>query len=467
MDKFDLIVIGGGPGGYVAAERAGEAGKKVALFEKRALGGVCLNEGCIPTKTFLNSSKVYSYALHGDHYGVSAQNVTIDHARVLERKKKVVNTLVSGVAAKMKANKVIVIPKEAVITGKTADGFTVEADGVTYAASRLVIATGSQSSVPPVPGLEEGLESGFVMTSREILEIDKLPASLVVIGGGVIGLEMACYFATVGVKVTVIEMLDKIAGATDKDISNTLMKLYKKEGMDFRLSCKVTSVGKDSVTFEENGESKTIKADAVLLSVGRRPNTRGIGLESIGVYTERGAIVTDEYLRTNVAGVYAIGDVNGKYMLAHTAYREAEVAVNHILGKKDRMRYEAIPSVIYTHPEIAWAGKTEEQLKADGIAYEKALFPWAASGRAIANGAEDGFTKLLFDQASQRLLGGGIVGMGAGDLIGEVCLAVEMGCDAVDMGKTIHPHPTLCESVGLAAEAAHGSCTDLPPARKK
>jgi dihydrolipoamide dehydrogenase len=386
--------------------------------------------------------------MHGDHYGVSAENVRIDHAKVLARKRKVVDTLVSGVAMKMKTNKVTVIPKEAVITGKSADGFTVESDGATYAASKLVIATGSQSSVPPVPGLKEGLESGFVMTSREILEIDKLPGSLIVIGGGVIGLEMACYFATVGVKVTVIEMLNKIAGPTDKDISNLLMKLYKKEGMDFRLSAKVTGVVADGVTFEENGESKTVKADAVLLSVGRRPSTQGIGLESIGVYTERGAVVTDEHLCTNVAGVYAVGDVNGKYMLAHTAYREAEVAVNHMLGKKDFMRYEAIPSVIYTNPEVASVGETEDTAKAKAMDVKVVKLPMVYSGRYVAevdNG--EGFCKLVIEKSTNRLVGVHMIGSYASEIMYGAAMMLETELPTEQLKKLVFPHPTVSEII--------------------
>lgn len=448
MDKYDLLVIGGGPGGYAAAERAGRAGLRVALFEKGALGGVCLNEGCIPTKTYLNSSKVYSYALHGERYGVSAQNVAIDHAKVLRRKKKVVKTLVAGVAAKMKASKVTVVGKEAVIAGKTADGFSVEAGGNAYAAPKLVIAAGSEPSVPPIPGLREGLGSGFVMTSREILEIEKLPASLVVIGGGVIGLEMACYFATVGIRVTVIEMLDKIAGATDGDISNTLMKLYKKEGMDFRLSCKVTSIGKDSVTFEENGESKTVEADAVLLSVGRRPAIRNIGLESIGVYTEHGAIVTDDMLRTNIAGVYAVGDINGKSMLAHTAYREAEVAVSHILGKKDRMRYEAVPSVIYTNPEVATVGETEETAGEKGIDTRVVKLPMTYSGRYVAEvDNREGFVKLVFNRKTDTLIGVHMIGSYASEIIYGAALMLETELPAEQLKKLVFPHPTVSEII--------------------
>ncbi|MGI6576502.1 MAG: dihydrolipoyl dehydrogenase [Eubacteriales bacterium] len=448
MQKYDLMVIGGGPGGYDAAERAGENGLKVVIFEKRALGGVCLNEGCIPTKTFLNSAKIYSYALRGDSYGVIAKDVSFDHAKVVKRKQKVVKTLVSGVRMKMRQNKVTVVSKKATITGKTDDAITVEADGEVYAAPKLIIATGSVPAVPPIKGLKEGLESGFVMTSREILDIEKLPKSLIVIGGGVIGLEMACYFATVGVKVTVIEMLDRIAGNTDLDISRTLMKTYQKEGMDFYLSSRVTSVGENSVTFEQEGKEQTVVADAVLLSAGRRPRIDDIGLETIGVYTERGAIVTDEYMRTNVAGVYAVGDVNGKSLLAHTAYREADVAVNHILGKKDRMRYDAVPSVIYTNPEVASVGETDESAKEKGMDVRSVRLPLAYSGRYVAevnNG--DGFCKLVLDNKTNKLVGVHMIGSYASEIIYGAALMLETELPAEQLKKLIFPHPTVSEII--------------------
>ena len=299
MNAFDLIILGGGPAGYIAAERAARGGLKVAVFEKRALGGVCLNEGCIPSKALLNSAKIYEYAAHGEKYGVTATGVAIDQAAVIARKNVVVKQLVAGVGMAMRKQNVTVIDKPGVILGKGTQGFTISADGVEYTAQKLLIATGSVPILPPIPGLHEGLENGFVLTNREILNLDVLPESLVVIGGGVIGLEMASYFNSVGTKVTVIEMLDKIAGPTDSEISDILLKNYKKKGVDFRLSCKVTAVGSDSVTYKEKDELKTIAAAKVLVSIGRKPFIENIGLESIGVYTERGAIVTDDHLQTD------------------------------------------------------------------------------------------------------------------------------------------------------------------------
>ena len=358
MEIYDLIVLGGGPAGYNAAERAGKAGLKTVVIEKRALGGVCLNEGCIPSKSLLYSGKIFDYAHHGDLYGVTVTGASIDQKKVIERKNRVVKTLVSGIGSKMKKAKVKVVDAEGYIEGRDENGFNVKAGGEVYTGKQMLIATGSMPVVPPIPGLRENLETGFVMTNREILDLTEIPGELVVIGGGVIGLEMASYFNSVGSHVTVIEMLDHIAGPTDQGISKILLGNYTKKGVDFKLSCKVTAVGDGKVTFEENGKTQSVKADKVLCSIGRRAVTQGYGLENLNVALDRGAIITDEFMKTNVAGLYAAGDVNGKIMLAHTAYREGEVAVNNILGKRDRMRYNAIPSVIYTNPEVGSVGET-------------------------------------------------------------------------------------------------------------
>jgi dihydrolipoamide dehydrogenase len=344
MENYDLIVLGGGPGGYLAAERAGHAGLKTLVIEKREFGGVCLNEGCVPSKTFLNSAKVLDYANHANAYGVKVEGATsIDQAFVVERKNGVVKMLVSGVKATLKRNKVTMKTAEAFIEGKTDDGFVIKAGEEKFLAKRLIVATGSMPVVPPITGLKDQIATGLVMTNREVLELKEIPKTLVVIGGGVIGLEMASYFSSVGSKVIVVEMLDKIAGPTEKEISSILQKSLEKKGVIFNLGCKVTAIEKDGVVFERNGKAEKVNADKILLSIGRRAVTQGIGLENIGVNIERGAIVTDDNMRTNVANVYAVGDVNGKVMLAHTAYREAEVAVNNILGKKDIMRYNVIP----------------------------------------------------------------------------------------------------------------------------
>ncbi|MBQ7330613.1 MAG: dihydrolipoyl dehydrogenase [Oscillospiraceae bacterium] len=447
MDKFDLIVIGGGPGGYLAAERAGHAGKKVLLFEKRSLGGVCLNEGCIPSKALLNSAKHYEHALHSDVFGVSCQNVTIDQKAVVARKAKVVKTLVSGVRSKMRANGVKVVMEEAAIKGKDANGFLVEAAGVTYAADNLIIATGSSNVVPPLPGLRENL-GGFVLTNREILDLQEIPGKLVVIGGGVIGLEMACYYAAVGAKVTVVEMLDHIAGATDREISTMLQKDLEKKGITFMLGHKVEGVEPGKVLVcAPDGSKLSVEADKVLLSIGRRANCAGIGLENIGVEFDRG-ITTDTLCRTNVPGVYAIGDVNGHHMLAHTAYREAEVAISNLLGKQDMVRYHANPSVIYTQPELGSVGKTEEECQAKGIDYEVQKLPMVYSGRFVAeNEGADGLCKVLVDKKKRNILGVHLIGSYAGEIIWGAAQMIEMQLRVTDARQIIFPHPTVSEII--------------------
>ncbi len=448
MNKFDLIVLGGGPAGYLAAERAAQGGMKTAVFEKRELGGVCLNEGCIPSKALLNSAKIYDHALHGEAYGVHAQNVTIDHKAVFERKNRVVKSLVSGVGFKMKKEKVTVVKSAAVIKGKTADGFVVAAGTEEYVAPKLLIATGSEPVLPPIPGLREGLEAGLCMTNREILALEEVPEKLVVIGGGVIGLEMASYFGSVGSKVTVVEMLNKIAGPTENEVSDILLKNLSAKGIEFRLGCKVTAVGKDSVTFEENGKETSIGADKILVSIGRRPFTNGIGLESIGVYTERGAIVTDGQMRTNVPNVYAAGDVNGKSMLAHTAYRESEVAVNHMLGKRDVMRYNAVPAVIYTTPEVACVGETPESAAQKGMQVKTVSVSMNFSGRYMAEvEGGNGIAKLVVDTKNNILVGVHLIGSYASEMIYGAALMLETELKIDALKELVFPHPTVCEVI--------------------
>ena len=448
MEIFDLLVVGGGPGGYLCAERAAQGGLKVALFEKKALGGTCLNEGCIPTKTLLNSSKMYRHATESAAYGVTATGVTYDHAKVVARKNKVVNTLVSGVGATMSANKVTVITGEAVITGRADEGFTVQVNGTTYTGRRLSIASGSETVVPPVPGLKEGLASGFVVTNREVLDLTELPKNLVVIGGGVIGLEMAYYFASVGVAVTVIEMMPKIAGATDPEICKILTDAFVKRGMTFKLSCKVLEVKASSVVYEENGEKKEISCDKVLLSAGRRPATAGIGLETLGLQMDRAAIVTDRHMCTTVQNVYAIGDCNGKVMLAHTAYREAEVAVNHMLGKNDEMRYDVIPAVIYTDPEVASVGHSKEGAEKLGMNVKEVKLPMSYAGRYLAetNGGK-GFIKLVVDTDRNRLVGCHMVGSYASEIIMTATMMVDTELTPERLQKFVFPHPTVAEII--------------------
>lgn len=449
VEKFDVIVIGGGPGGYLCAERAAQGGLKAAVIEKEHLGGVCLNEGCVPTKSLLYCAKQYAAARHGADYGVLASDVRYDHAKVVDRKAKVVKTLVSGVGATMAANGIKVFMAAARIRGRAADGsFEVFAGEDLISADRLVIATGSVTARPPVPGLQEGLDSGFVLTNREILDLKELPESLVCMGGGVIGLEMACYFASVGVKVTVIEMMPKIAGPTDQDICSTLMKTYEREGMEFKLNARVLEIGRDAVTYEDAAGKKTLQCGKVLLSAGRRADVTGLNLEALGVQTERGAVVTDRHLCTNVSGVYAVGDCNGKLMLAHTAYREAEVAVNHMLGIKDEMRYDAVPSVIYTNPEVASVGETLESARKKGLNVKEIKTPMMYSGRYVAetlNG--DGFCKLIYDLDRKCLAGVQLIGSYASEMIYGAAMMLETELPVSQLKKLVFPHPTVCEVI--------------------
>lgn len=448
MEIYDLIILGGGPAGYLAAERAGDGGLKTLLIEKRALGGVCLNEGCIPSKSLLYSAKIYDYANHSEKYGITVKDASVDQKKIIERKNKVVKTLVGGIGMQLKRKRVTVETGTGFIAGRNDNGFEVKVGDISFTGTHLLIATGSAPVVPPIPGAKEGIENGFIMTNREILDLEVIPKELAIIGGGVIGLEMASYYNSVGSKVTVIEMLDKIAGPTDREISEILRKNYEKKGVIFKLGCKVTSVGENSVTYEENGKSNTVSADKVLLSIGRRPVTKGIGLENIGVYIERGAVKTDENMRTNIANVYAAGDINGIFMLAHTAYREAEVAINTILGKKDRMRYSAIPSVIYTNPEVATVGETFESAIEKGYDAELINLSMMYSGRYVAeNEGGNGICKLVIDKKYRRLLGAHIIANYASEFIISCVMMIESEMRIEDIKELIFPHPTVCEII--------------------
>jgi len=445
---FDLIVLGGGPAGYLASERAGHAGLSVCCIEERSVGGVCLNEGCIPTKTLLYSAKIFDGAAHGEKYGVTADGLSIDHAKVIARKDKVVKTLVSGVKSALKANGVTLVDGRGVITGRSADGYTVEANGEVYTGKRLLIATGSSPAVPPIPGLKDGIASGFVCTNREILQLTEKPGHLVVIGGGVIGLELASYFTSIGTKVTVVEMLDHIAGENDADLVGILRKGFEKRGVTFLLSAKVTEVKAGAVCYEKDGQANEIACDKVLLSIGRRANTKDIGLENIHVLTERGAIVTDARMKTNQPEVYAAGDVNGKSMLAHTAYREAEVAVNTMLGKRDVMRYDAVPGVLYTNPELAAVGETEASAKKKGLDVSIVKLPMRFSGRYLAeNEGGDGIMKLVVENGTRKVLGAQALSNYASEFIVTVGTFIELGLTADEVKEIVFPHPTVGEII--------------------
>lgn len=445
---YDLLVIGGGPAGYLAAERAGHAGLKVLLIEKRRLGGVCLNEGCIPSKALLNSAKIYEKAIHGSAFGVEVTGATLNHETVIKRKEKVVDMLVGGVGQKMKKNKVTVVEAEAVIKERSSEGFIVEAGGEAYTAKQLLIATGSVPVVPGIPGLKESVEAGFTLTNREILDLLKVPKKLTVIGGGVIGLEMATYYASAGSEVTIIEMLDHIAGQTDKEIGQILQRSLEKKGIKFLLNSKVTGVNGAAVTYEKDDASTTLEGDKVLLSIGRRAFTENLGLDNIGVETVRGTVPTDALGRTNISGVYAAGDVNGKSMLAHTAYREAEVCINTILGKKDRMRYNAVPGVIYTYPEVASVGETEETAAQKGYEFKTVKLPMGYSGRYLAETEKGtGIVKLVVDTKYDRVLGLHMIGSYVSEMIYGASLMIETELRIDDIKELVFPHPTVSEVI--------------------
>lgn len=450
---FDLGIIGGGPGGYVAAERAGAAGLKVVLFEKKTLGGVCLNEGCIPTKTLLYSAKLYEYARHGDKYGVNVEGASFDYARILKRKEKVVRKLVGGVKLAMKNHDVTVVSAGAVINGRTDAGISISAGEEEYTVTDLLICTGSEAFVPPIPGLREA--GDVVCTNREVLELTEVPSELVVIGGGVIGMEFASFFNSLGSTVTVIEMLPKILGPMDAEISAMLQKIYEKKSVAFNLSCKVIAIEGNTVVYENaGGEECRVSADRILVSVGRRAVLDGYGLESLApeMLLNRGGkpcgIKVDAQMRTSVPHVYAAGDVTGFSMLAHTASREGEVAVAAILGREDSMSYSAIPGVVYTNPEVAGVGLTEDEAAAKGLDVTVAKLPMAFSGRFVAeNEMGEGICKILVNNADGTVVGVHMLGNPCSEIIQSVCIAIDRKITLEELKKVVFPHPTVGEIV--------------------
>ena len=445
---YDLIILGGGPAGYFAAERAADAGFHVLLIEERSLGGVCLNEGCIPTKSLLYTAKLANSARHGGDYGVYAENVRLDHTKALERKNRVVQKLVGGVAASLKQKNISAIRSHGVIKGRTENGFAVETGGETYEGARLLVCTGSETIIPPIEGVDHSLKSGFALTSREILDIDSIPAKLVICGGGVIGLEFANYFASAGSEVTVVEMLPEVGGAVDADVAKTLRMNLERLGVRFMLDTRLTGMASGAVSVVHTGREETVHADKTLLSIGRRPRIEGVGFETLDLYFEKGAVVTDAHMRTSVPGVWAAGDVNGKSMLAHTAYREAAVAVNDMAGVKDAMRYDAIPQIIYTSPEAAGVGETEATATAKGYVFDKAVAPLVYSGRYVAeNVFGDGFAKVLAEKRTGRILGFHIIGTYASEIILAAAVLVGGKWTKESAGRLVYPHPTVGEII--------------------
>jgi dihydrolipoamide dehydrogenase len=441
---YDLIIIGGGPAGYVAAERAGHKGLKVLLFEKKSMGGVCLNEGCIPTKTLLYSAKTYENALHGDKYGVYGENIRFDFAKIMARKNKVVKKLVAGVEGKMKMHHVTVVKGDAMIQGRSPKGVEVNCGGESYLGANLLICTGSEAFVPPIPGLAEA--GDLILTNREILDLKEQPKSLVIIGGGVIGMEFASFYNSLGTKVTVIEMLPEILGGLDFEISAMMRDIYCKKGIEFNLNAKVVKIEGNKVIFEKDGKTETIEGEKILVSVGRRAVTKGFGLENLNVELFRGGIKVDEKMRTNVPNVFAAGDVTGFSLLAHTASREGEVVVNNLIGRADKMRYDAIPGVVYTNPEVAGVGETEESAKAKGIDYKVAKLPMAYAGRFVAeNEGGSGLCKVLVGAKHGEVIGVHMLGNPCSEMIYGACMAIEQEMTLAEMEEVVFPHPTVSE----------------------
>lgn len=440
--KYDVAIIGGGPAGYTAAEKAAKGGLSTVLFEKNALGGVCLNEGCVPTKTLLYSAKTYDQIKHASKYAVSAENPSFDYPKIIARKNKVVKKLTAGIRMKMKESGVEVIAGEAMIQGKTDEGnILIQCAEQVYEAKNLLVCTGSESVIPPIPGVNET----EYWTSREALQSKELPASLIIIGGGVIGMEFASFFNSMGTEVQVVEMLDKILGPMDKELSDMLQAEYTKRGVKFYLGHKVTGIHGQEVTVEKDGESFTLHGEKVLLSVGRRPVTKGFGLETLALEPYRNGIKVNEYMQTSLPNVYACGDITAFSLLAHTAVSEAEVAIDHILGKARAMSYKAIPGVVYTNPEIAGVGKTEEELQASGTPYQVKKIPMAFSGRFVAeNEMGNGVCKLILAEDG-TLIGAHLLGNPASELIVIAGIAIEKGMKAEELTSFVFPHPTVGE----------------------
>lgn len=447
--KYQIIIIGGGPAGYTAAETAGKAGLRVLLIEKNSLGGVCLNEGCIPTKTLLYSAKLYDSARTASKYAVNVSEASFDLPKIIARKNKVVRKLVLGIKAKMNSGNITVLTG----TAEIVDSRTVRCNGEAYQGENLLVCTGSETFIPPIPGIE----SVPYWTHREALDNKELPASLVVVGGGVIGMEFASFFNSLGVEVTVVEMMDEILGGMDKELSGLLRTEYTKRGIRFLLSTQVTGLATlpdgegvrytykpmqpDASASEEAGT-----ANVLLMSVGRRPVSKGFGLENLHpALTERGQVKVDAHMQTSIPGVYVCGDVTGHSLLAHTAIREAEVAVHAILGKEDAISYRAIPAVVYTNPEIAGVGETEDTALAKGLKYRVAELPMAFSGRFVAeNEGVNGVCKVLLD-ADERVIGAHVLGNPASEIIALAAMAIELRLTAAEWKKIVCPHPSVGE----------------------
>lgn len=440
--KYDIAIIGGGPAGYTAAERAAAGGLQTVLFEKKRIGGVCLNEGCIPTKTLLYSAKLWDNLKAASKYGITVPDApAFDMEKIIDRKNKIVKKLTGGVKMTVNSYGATMVEQEALIVGEKNGSFQISAGGETYEVTYLLVCTGSDTVIPPIPGLADT----EYWTSKEALESTVLPGSLAIIGGGVIGMEFASFFNSMGVQVSVIEMMPEILGAMDKETSGMLRSEYQKRGIRFYLNTKVTAVSKEGVTIEKNGKASLVEADKVLVSVGRKANLGKVGLDKLNVELLRNGVKVNEHLQTSHPRVYACGDITGHSMLAHTAIRESEVAINHILGVEDSMNYDCVPGVVYTNPEVAGVGKTEEELKAAGINYHVQKLPMVYSGRFVAeNEGVNGLCKLILGDDDQ-IIGCHILGNPASEIIVIAGIAIQRGYTIEEFQKSVFPHPTAGE----------------------
>ncbi|MGQ5522988.1 dihydrolipoyl dehydrogenase [Chitinimonas sp. PSY-7] len=475
--EYDLLVLGAGPGGYSAAFRAADLGLKVVLVERYArLGGVCLNVGCIPSKALLHNAAVIDEVKHLAAHGIKYPDPEIDIDALRVYKDKVTDRLTGGLGGMAKMRKVELVrglgrfldPHHMEVELTAGEGQDKTGEKKTLKFKQAIIAAGSRvTKLPFIP------EDPRIVDSTGALELKAIPKKMLVIGGGIIGLEMGTVYSTLGARLDVVEMMDGLMQGADRDLVKVWQKMNAHRFDNIMLKTKTVAVEAKTdgiwVTFDGDAAPKEPQRyDLVLVAAGRAPNGKLIAAENAGVaVTERGFIEVDKQMRTNVPHIFAIGDIVGQPMLAHKAVHEAHVAAENAAGHKAFFDARVIPGVAYTDPEVAWVGMTEDEAKKAGVKIEKSVFPWSASGRAIANGRDEGFTKLIFDAETHRLIGGAIVGTHAGDMLGELCLAIEMGCDPTDIGKTIHAHPTLGESIGMAAEVFEGTCTDLPPQRKK
>jgi len=457
MENFDVAVIGGGPGGYVAAIRAAQLGNKTVLIEKDKVGGTCLNRGCIPTKALLHSAEVYQKMLYADKLGLSAENISFDYSKIAARKDDIVNRLISGVQGLLRAHKVTLLNGNAVLAGNT----LINVGDMQVQADKIILATGSVPSGISV----KGIETSGVMNSDGVLSLTQLPDSAVIIGGGVIGMEIASLFNALGKAVTVIEMLPSILTGMDEQICSTMTRVLEKKGIQIYTNAKVTEIKKGlSVVFEIDGKQSEVQGAVCVVAVGRRPATAHIGLEEAGIKMEHGCVLVDEYMRTTVPNIYAIGDITGKIQLAHAASAQGLIAAHNAGGQNKRMSYDIIPSCIYTSPEIASVGLTEAQARAKSIYFKTGTFNVAANGRSMIIGAKDGFAKVVTDAATGEILGAQIMAPHATDMISEIAAIMKSEGTIEELSDTIHPHPTISEIIMEAAHDVHGLCchkTDL------